>query len=368
MSRCSLCIDSRRACRLSRSALPGAYERSGSLTGRAGGDLRGRSWRDGTLRRRGGVKHSVRRARAGASASCGSTGLESSGTSFRFRAAIPDGRRHASACRRLVSYFAGEPAGVRRRRDRPRRVSPFHRDLDGRATARCRGQVVSYGELAALAGRPRSAARRGNVLRPEPNADHRPLPPGGLRRRSRCVRRARSRVQTPAPRARRVDGGRCLCLRAFAASLRASILSAHAAGSPSSRRSRGSPGTLHLTGGGGVALHLDVGNQRWPGARSPCCAASASSPRSEPIDGRRSHTSPATNCISARILEPCNGSTRQASSTRISHRAPSRHAASSRGRAVELHTCAARFSLLARQAVRGTPTSSFGQRRLRVPS
>ena len=86
-----------------------------------------------------------------------------------------------------------------------------------------RGEVVTYGELAALAGAPGRRARRRLVLRPQPPRALRSVPPGRRRSRARLVRLARHRLQAAPPGARRV----CAC------SLRISATS-----SPRSRRRR----------------------------------------------------------------------------------------------------------------------------------
>ena len=68
--------------------------------------------------------------------------------------AIPDGRATHPLAERLRAYFAGEPAGFDDVEIDLDEYSPFHRDLTNALRAVDRGQVVTYGELAALAGRP----------------------------------------------------------------------------------------------------------------------------------------------------------------------------------------------------------------------
>lgn len=55
---------------------------------------------------------------------------------------------------RLSAYFAGEAVEFDDVEIDLEEYSPFHRDLAGALRSVGRGQVVSYGELAALAGRP----------------------------------------------------------------------------------------------------------------------------------------------------------------------------------------------------------------------
>jgi methylated-DNA-[protein]-cysteine S-methyltransferase len=65
----------------------------------------------------------------------------------------PDGRTHPLV-RRLCAYFAGEPVDLDGVELDLEDYSPFFRQLATTLRRVPRGSVVSYGELAALAGRP----------------------------------------------------------------------------------------------------------------------------------------------------------------------------------------------------------------------
>jgi methylated-DNA-[protein]-cysteine S-methyltransferase len=73
----------------------------------------------------------------------------------------PDDRPALPLVERLRAYFAGEAAGFDDVELDLGNLSPFHQEL-ARALRRVpRGEVVSYGELAALAGRPRAQRAAG---------------------------------------------------------------------------------------------------------------------------------------------------------------------------------------------------------------
>ena len=84
------------------------------------------------------------------------------------RPASRDGLRDVSELvRRLQAFFAGEADDVRRRR--AELEDGFYGDCARALRAVPRGEVVTYGELAALAGRPGAARAAGHVLRPQPS-------------------------------------------------------------------------------------------------------------------------------------------------------------------------------------------------------
>jgi methylated-DNA-[protein]-cysteine S-methyltransferase len=74
--------------------------------------------------------------------------------------AAEDGRRHPLADR-LVRFFRGEPDPFDDVELDLEELSPFHRELADALRRVPRGQVVSYGELAALAGRPNAQRAAG---------------------------------------------------------------------------------------------------------------------------------------------------------------------------------------------------------------
>jgi methylated-DNA-[protein]-cysteine S-methyltransferase len=67
---------------------------------------------------------------------------------------IPDGRATHPLVERLRDYFAGDPGDFHDVEIDLEEYSPFHRDLADALRSVGRGQVITYGELAALAGRP----------------------------------------------------------------------------------------------------------------------------------------------------------------------------------------------------------------------
>jgi methylated-DNA-[protein]-cysteine S-methyltransferase len=66
----------------------------------------------------------------------------------------PDGERTHPLVERLRAYFAGEPVAFDDVELDLEEYSPFFRQLAAALRRVPRGEVVSYGELAALAGRP----------------------------------------------------------------------------------------------------------------------------------------------------------------------------------------------------------------------
>jgi alkylated DNA nucleotide flippase Atl1 len=81
-------------------------------------------------------------------------------------------------------------------------ATPLQRALADALRAVPRGEIVSYGELAALAGRPRRSRRR-RLLRSESVRVHRAVPSSRLGDRHRRVRRRRRRREAAIARARR---------------------------------------------------------------------------------------------------------------------------------------------------------------------
>jgi methylated-DNA-[protein]-cysteine S-methyltransferase len=71
-----------------------------------------------------------------------------------------DGPAHPLA-ERLAAYFAGDPAPFDDVELDVEELSPFHRALASALRRVPRGEVVSYGELADLAGRPRAQRAAG---------------------------------------------------------------------------------------------------------------------------------------------------------------------------------------------------------------
>lgn len=74
----------------------------------------------------------------------------------------PDDARPHPLCERLVSYFAGDDVTFDDVEIELDEYSDFHRELAVALRRVPRGQVVSYGELAALAGRPNAQRAAGS--------------------------------------------------------------------------------------------------------------------------------------------------------------------------------------------------------------
>ncbi len=74
----------------------------------------------------------------------------------------PDDARPHPLCERLVSYFAGDDVTFDDVEIELDEYSDFHRELAVALRRVSRGQVVSYGELAALAGRPNAQRAAGS--------------------------------------------------------------------------------------------------------------------------------------------------------------------------------------------------------------
>lgn len=73
----------------------------------------------------------------------------------------PDDGPMPALVERLVAYFAGEPVAFDDVELELGDLTPFQRDLAAALRRVPRGEVVTYGELAALAGRPRAPRAAG---------------------------------------------------------------------------------------------------------------------------------------------------------------------------------------------------------------
>ena len=220
----------------------------------------------------------------------------------------------------------------------------------------CRaGEVVTYGELAALAGRPRRRARGRAFCAENRFAIVVPCHRVVAARRARRLRVARARLQAAAARAR---GRRAVSpfseeLRDELAGIaprrdcdRLAELSGlfHAAGS------------AHLRGRGEICAPprpRELGGRR--GARSRSCASSASRPRSAPTAGTRSSRRRATSSTSRASSGRSRSCTRRACSTSGCAARAAAAGASSRARAAAPRICAGRCSAAARSAARAAP-------------
>ena len=264
------------------------------------------------------------------------------------------GRRSRVAAR-VQAFFAGEAD------DFPtcRSASPdgFYGDCARALRAVPRGEVVTYGELAALAGYPgaaraagtfcaRCAARAVRARAPR----RRPNGIGSLRRRSASSTSGacwRSKVSLCALRRPPRRAGADRAARGAAA------------GSPSSRRSSTPSGAWHLRGGERRRPPRPRRARRPRAARSRCCATSACGRRSAPTGGARSTGRRATSCTS-RSTQRALDVLREAGVLSASRRAARacRRSASSAARAAAAPICAARCSAPARSRARATRTSS----------
>ncbi len=158
---------------------------------------------------------------------------------------------------RLQAFFEGKPVNFDDVELDLEWATPFQRAVTETLRRVPRGEVVTYGELAALAGSSERAARSRLVLRGQPLRRRRPVP---SRRRGRgpgLVRLARRRVQAAAPGAR---GG--LAVMSLSDDVRGEL----AAIDPRKACCRlaelsalvRTAGSVHLRGAGRVAVHLEV--------------------------------------------------------------------------------------------------------------
>ena len=102
------------------------------------------------------------RSRAGAWGSSGSTAAASSGTSCRFRASRRANGGGGELVERLQAYFEGTPDSFDDVELDLEYETPFLERCANELRAIPRGEVVTYGELAALAGAPGAARAAGS--------------------------------------------------------------------------------------------------------------------------------------------------------------------------------------------------------------
>ena len=205
-------------------------------------------------------------------ASSGSTAPACSHSELpRPRALARRSRRRIRSAARLAAFFAGAPddfADVELELD-----DGLLRRLRARRCARVpRGEVVTYGELAALAGAPGRGARGRDVLRPQPALAVRSLPP----------RRRRRTGSAPSARSASTTSAGCSRSRvSFSDELRDELASI----APRRRCCRlaelsalcHAAGVWHLRGRGELAVHLDLASAGRGAARlQRSCASSAS--------------------------------------------------------------------------------------------
>ena len=159
------------------------------------------------------------------------------------------------------------------------------------------GEVVTYGELAALAGRPGAPRAAGTFCADEQLPARRALPPGGLVERARRLRLARRRVQAPAARAR---GRRALSLsedvRERAGGDRAAQGLLPAGRAVGARARRRAASTCAAAGASRSTSSWPAA--RWRGGRSRSCAPTASPARSARTGDARSSRERATSSTS----------------------------------------------------------------------
>ena len=235
----------------------------------------------------------------------------------------------------------------------------FHGDCARALRTVPRGEVVTYGELAALAGRPGRRARRRHVLRAlRPARRSCPTHRVVSARRDRLVRRPRRRLQAPPARAR---GGALRSPMTFATSspqiapdrrcCRLAELSAlfHASGA------------WHLRAGE-LAVHLDLASSA--AARRAFALLRELGVRSEIRTYRRraSTARRATSCTSTSTTGARRSSRGGRALGRAARRSSIRRSGSSDAPAAAAPTCAARCSAGARCPARATRTSSSARR------
>ena len=170
----------------------------------------------------------------------------------------------------------------------------------GRCAPCPRGEVVTYGELAALAGRPGAARAAGTFCARNRFAPfvpcHRVVAAGGIG----SFGSLGVELQAPPARARR-----CRSLTTCATSSPRSLPRRRCCSLAELSALFHSAGTWHLRGHGELAVHLDLASARPPrGARSRCCAASASTRRSARTAARPSTAPRATSCTSPSTRVP----------------------------------------------------------------
>ena len=223
--------------------------------------------------------------------------------------------------------------------------------------ARCpRGEVVTYGELAALAGHPGAARAAGTfcarcelapflpVHRVVSGERHRQLGRAGRRRTSAGCWSSRRTLDS---------------LTTSATSSRRSLRRGAAAAWPSSRRSSTASGAWHLRDrhrrGAPRPRQLRDRPARVRASARPRAFARRSVPTRA---GTRSTRRRATSCTSTSTSTRSTCCARRACSLRPARRSRRRRSASSGARAAAARTCAARCSARGRSPARATPISS----------
>ena len=274
---------------------------------------------------------------------------------------LPDRRRHGVGGGRTAHPLAraararSSPAS---RTTSPTSSSSSTTASTATASGRCgrvpRGEVVTYGELAALAGRPGRGPRGGHVLRPEPARAVRPVPPRRRGRRDRRLRLARRSSTSGA------------CSRSTM-SLSDELRDELAAIAPRRRCCRlaelsalfHSAGAWHLHGHGELAVHLDLASRGRRAARvhaparprRPLGDPDVPPPRVRPRDAL---PAPRRGRRGEPRAPPRGGRPLGARARRSS----ARRSASSAARAAAARTSAARCSAAARSPARARRTSS----------
>ena len=224
-----------------------------------------------------------------------------------------------------------------------------------------RGEVVTYGELAALAGHPGAARAAGTFCARCELAPFLPVPPGRVGERHRQLRLARRRVQAAAAGARA-----CRSLTTSATSSRRSPRRGAAAAWPSCPRSSTprEPGTCAA---GRVAVHLDLVElgDRAPRVRAPARSrravrdphllAPVVRPRDAVPAARRRRRSRARGAARGRRALPVGRTARQAAEARrrplvLPRRLPARRAARRR---LAVRPARSRTSSCARSGIEG---------------
>ena len=196
--------------------------------------------------------------------------------------ATPDEQAEHPLAERIRAHFRGERTSFDDVEIEAEWATPFQAAIADALRGIPWGEVVTYGELAAMAGRPRAPAQRA-LLRREQLPARRPVPPRRLLVRARGLWVAGRRLQAPAARAR---GRRAVRLsedvRAELAAIeprkpccRLAELSALVRGA----------GSVHLRGGAVSACTWRWRAARSRGGRSRSCAPTASNARSAPTSG-----------------------------------------------------------------------------------
>ena len=259
---------------------------------------------------------------------------------------------YLTLARRLEAFFAGEAddfADVELELE-----DGFYGDCARALRAVPRGEVVTYGELAALAGRPGAARAAGTFCARNDLSPFVPSPPRRRRRRDRLLRRARHRLQAPAARARG-----CLLSDELRDELAAI---APAAPLLPPRRALGAlphAGAWHLHGHGELGRTSTWRAPRPRGARSRCCATSACARRSAPTARHAFDRATRYQLHLAVGRGRARGAARGGRALGdAARRSSCRRSASSAARAAAARTCAARCSAPARCRARATRTSS----------